>query len=118
MIIASAVVGVGHKFGAFAADHGADLGMCLEVKKAINHMCARAFQATRLADVCRLVEASFQLDKGGDGFAVFCCFAKRFDDGRIFGCAVQCLFDRYHVWVKCRLFQKAHHHVEGLVGVV
>ena len=81
-------------------------------------MGARTLQPPRLADVGGLVEARLQFHQRGHRLAVLGRLAKRFHDGRVARGAVERLLDRHHVGIERRLAQEAHHHVEGLVGVV
>ena len=75
MVIAGAVMGIGHQPVAFAAHHGGYFGVSLPFCEAINHMCACAFQPARLSNIGGFVKAGFQLDQCCDRFTVFGRFA-------------------------------------------
>ena len=111
-------MGIGDKLVALAPHDRADLGMGLVMHEAIDDVRARPFQPPRLADIGGLVKAGFQLDQCGDGFAGFRGFAEGADDRAVMAGAIQGLLDRQYVRIARRLFQKADHHVERLIGVM
>ena len=92
--------------------------MGLHMGEAIDDMRARPFQTAALQDVRGLVKAGFQFHKGRDRLAVLGSLAQSRDDGAVVAGAIQGLLDRQHIGIARRLFQKADHHVEGLVRVM
>ena len=106
MIIAGADMHVGGQRGALAADHQRQLGMGLELEKAVDDLHAGAFQIARPADVGLLVEARLELDHRRDRFAGFGGLGQRLDDRGIRRGAVERLLDGDDVGIARRLMQE------------
>ena len=118
MIVAGADVNVRRKRRALAANHQRKLGVGLQLKEAVHHLHAGAFEIARPADVGLFVETRFQFDHGRDRFAGFSGFGKRPYDRQISRGAIQRLLDGDDIRIAGRLMQEVDHDVEQLVGVM
>ncbi len=104
-------------FGLLTHDH-ADLAMGLVANEAEHDVHAGLLELLGPLDVVGLVEASLQLDEGGDLLAVARGLDEGADDGRVAARAVKRLLDGEHARVAGGLLDKLDHGVERLVGVV
>ena len=81
VVVARAVVGIGHQPVALAPHDDGNLGVGFPVEKPIDNMRACAFQPPGLADIGGLVKARFQLNERCDGLPVFRRLTERGNDG-------------------------------------
>ena len=80
MIVARARMHISSEAAAFATHDKRELGVRLQFEEAIDHLHAGAFEVARPANVGFFVEARFQLDQRGDGFALIGSLDQRTHD--------------------------------------
>ncbi len=102
MVVAGAEMHVGMQRAGLAAHHEAHFRVGLEFDEAIDHLDAGAFEIAGPFDVGGLVEAGFQLDQCGDGFAGFRGLHQGGDDRAVGRGAIERLLDRHDVWGRRR----------------
>ncbi len=118
VIVAGPHVTIGDELAPLTPHDEAELGVRLELEKAVDHLDASAFEIARPFDVGLLVEAGLQLDHDRHRLAGLGRVFQRLDDRRALARAVERPFDRHDVGIGGRLLQELEHDVEGLVRVV
>ncbi len=101
-----------------AAEDEADLGVGFEVFHPVDDLGAGALELVGAGEVPRFVEAGFELDEGGDVFAVFGGFDEGVDDAGLARGAVEDLLDGDDVGIGGGFLDEAYDGIEGFVGVV
>ena len=118
VIVAGAVVAVGAQRIALAPHHDRQLGVGFIFDESEHHMDARALQVAGPFHIGLLVEASLDLDQGGDVLAVVGGLDQCGHDRAVLRGPIKRLLDRQHVRVPSRLAQELDHDVESFERMV
>ena len=92
--------------------------MGFQLQEAEHDLHASAFHVAREADIRGFVKSGFQFNQRRHRLAQFRRLDQRLDDRAVFGCAIQSLLDRHHIWVLRGLANELHNHIKTLIGMV
>ena len=118
VVVAGAEMGVAARDAVgIAADEQGEFAVGFEADEAVKDLDAGVFEIARPADVRGFVEASFELDDGGDFFSRSGGDEGRHDE-RVLAGAVEGLLDRENIVVFGGGLNKGDHRIVGIEGMV
>src|SRR5207247_8347320 len=118
IVIATAKMTVATNAIIVTANDQRNFSVNLVAHEAINDMDTRLFKPARPKNVVGFVKASLQFDHRSDVLAIFGGVGERADNPLLAARTVESLFDRQHLRILGRLFEKIHDRVEAFVRMM